>query len=114
MGNSLGRKSGSAPPAPSSKREERRTHESSRGRQQDAPLPPLIVLKDVGAQTIVSQPPPRQKSPLINRTATWLLMALVPYLGLCGLIAHTDFMQSVLTYAHYPRNLNNRFLVLGS
>ena len=75
----------------------------------DAPLPPLVVLKDAGAQTTVSHPvrSARKRPPLLNRLALWALLALIPYFGLCGLIAHSDFMQSVLTYAHYPRNLKN-------
>jgi len=91
------------------KQREEQRQERSPQRDTDAPLPPLVVLKDAGAQTTVSHPvrSAKKRGPLVNRIATWVLIALIPYLGLCALIAHSDFMQSVLTYAHYPRNLKN-------
>ena len=67
-------------------------------------LPPLLVLKESGTQTTLSYQSDRGDRPLlINRVALWILFfGLLPYFVLVLAVAHTEFLQSLLTYAHFP------------
>lgn len=85
-------------------------HQNNRA-DDDTQLPPLVILKDCGIQTIQSYPyssKNHSRSLLLNRISIFILLtAVVPYIVLCLLVAHSDVVQSILTYAHYPTFLKH-------
>jgi len=101
MGGVLGRGgSGEVKRGKEDRSEKRSSRES---RNEDEQLPPLVVLKENCTQTALSYQHDLHPKPLlINRIALWLLFIITPYAVFVLLLAHTEFMQSLLTYAHWP------------
>jgi len=93
---------------------ERNQEQSTRSRSSssssgagEGQLPPLVVLKDCGAQTAHSylrdEFRKRSRPLLVNRVAAWgFFLGVLPYLVFCFGVAHVDYLQSLLTYAHVP------------
>lgn len=72
----------------------------------DVQLPPLIILKDCGAQTEQSYPTREKESGLlINWLVLYAVFALILYGLVCMSVAHSDFLQTILVYRHYPSPL---------
>ena len=107
MGGVLGRGKAAPERSSSSSKREKSAARAQRSDRDDAQLPPLVVLKDCGAQTKLSyvndEFRKRDAPLLINVVAFWVLVLFIlPYFSIIMLVAHTEIVQSLLTFAHYP------------
>ena len=74
----------------------------------DVQLPPLVILKDCGAQTEQTYPTRGKKgSLLINRLSVYALLALLVYGLLCITVAKSEILQAILVFRHYPTLLSS-------